>query len=541
MQQTSIALPGNHPLRAVNGLARHIALPAEFAPQRYPSFPALERTAVMSFNQPSTLLLPATTAVKIGVTRQAAWPTWVDTKVSSIGWVSTYNTLPVGGVAQVSTDYGPFGLDRTFLGSSSGAGTGYLYTSGFNYPFDQPILALDEGCGSVPFTYVPRNANFNCIAAFDSPLGGAVIMEVEYEVWVAPGRSRASFYITGSVGSGNWYINSNTYSGANFSGGDGAWVRPVRFTLQAPTAFVPPSNVKLNCFTYQGTATFSGSPNCTAVSTTTTAATFFMPTVAAPEFRTSPIPWASTRLTAVALLGTNVTQVLNKSGTILGGRVNPTQTTIWSATYAQLASLHPAEKAWLPLEEGMYTYCPPSTDMQSFWDYTYDGYEQYPLYRLDNDAMCNVLYLTPGGADENLALTTSWAMEFRTSSALFQIAMSGIQLEAFHQAQLVLASTGFFFNNFNHLAIIKTIIAGAKKLAPAVAATVRMAHPTIRKGIKFVKRAVRGKKKKPPAPPPAVVKPKTPKVTMKPTSARASGITKRASGLDLYLASRRGK
>jgi hypothetical protein len=205
-----------------------------------------------------------------------------------------------------------------------------------------------------------------------------------------------------------------------------------------------------------------------------------IPLVAPSEFANSALPWFATRTTASAVLGTNVTQVLSKAGTVLGGRVSPNVVSPWQVTKSYITALHPAEKAWLPLETGLYTYCPPSTDMADFWDYTLNtaaGAAATPVYRLDNDAMVNVIYVTPGSTTEQLAVTASWHIEFRTSSALFQVALSGMTLESFHQAQLALAAAGFFFDNPDHKAIISKIIGAVNKVAPYAMAALQVVNP----------------------------------------------------------------
>lgn len=195
---------------------------------------------------------------------------------------------------------------------------------------------------------------------------------------------------------------------------------------------------------------------------------FFKP----PEWSTSHIPWASTRLTAVAALFTNVSKALNKEGTVQAARLNPTTDNIYGQNQVvlpdanTLSSKHPSEKALLSLEKGFYTYCPPSTDLSRFWDYTFHagGYEmgsagsdlamrqqECPVYRLDNDALVNYfLFSDPNsstGDFTSLAVNLDFHIEFRSVSALWPIGLSTMSLESFHQAQMALVQTGFFFNN----------------------------------------------------------------------------------------------
>jgi hypothetical protein len=184
-----------------------------------------------------------------------------------------------------------------------------------------------------------------------------------------------------------------------------------------------------------------------------------------------------TRTTASAVLLTNVTKVLNKEGTVLAGRLLNRHTEAWNFDSARLSQLHPAEKAMLPLETGFYTYAPPSTDMATFFDYTMtltgdyaeiNSTERYPVFRLDNTAYANCFILADSDAatPSSFAVNTDWHIEFRNNSTLFQIGMSAITLEAFHQAILNLVSHGFFFSNGKHKGLISKIIAGGQKAAP---------------------------------------------------------------------------
>jgi len=233
------------------------------------------------------------------------------------------------------------------------------------------------------------------------------------------------------------------------------------------------------------------------------------------EFVNSQIPWSSVRTTAVAVLGTNVTQVLNKNGTILAGRLNPNLVNAWEATTQTVAGLHPAEKAYLPLETGFYTYCPPSTDLAFFADCTLNtsvGAPNAPIFNLDNDALYNKLFLATT-VNSQLAITTSWHIEFRTTSSLFQVGLSAMTLESLHAAQLVLAENGFFFENPEHDTLLGKVIRTAKKYAPEVVSSM---NPMAGKLLKMVvnQASKRG----------ATVTPKPGPTKPPSTSAKSSGI-----------------
>ncbi len=136
------------------------------------------------------------------------------------------------------------------------------------------------------------------------------------------------------------------------------------------------------------------------------------------------------------------------------GRLAPQTVNVWRASLTNVSGLHPSEKAYLPLETGAYTYVPPSTDMAMFWDYTIPigvypspTGTRFPIIRLDNTSLVNAGFFSDPDGGTNLAITADWHFEFRTTSALFSIGLSGTTLESFHQAQLSLVEAGFFFAN----------------------------------------------------------------------------------------------
>jgi len=473
LQQTTINIPAGHPVRAMAGLAKQIALPGEFAPERFPSFPALERTAVMSFNQPASLTLPAGVETKMMLTRQAGFPLWADTIAG--GQVLQYFFTCAGANATYDTQLNVDTLiEAPRFGSSvitALPGRPAVVTGVIQDYFKFPIMGVDMDLGPTQWVYVPRGYTLVLSAGRNDAASFAATVNVRFalDAWSGPGEKKSLEYnATGLVGQNTCVSYFQTL--------ENIWVRPatlgVQFgSMQATTFdwYVGLTVVGGTVLGYVPAATDGGVLNVTPV--TTTALT---PLVISSEFTNSQIPWQATRTTAAAVLGTNVTQVLNKAGTILAGRVNPDNQDPFKVSSSYVSGLHPAEKAWLPLETGVYSYCPPSTDMANFWDYTSGTVLDYPVYRLDNTSLVNVMFLTAGAATETLAVTASWHLEFRTSSALFQIALSGMTLESFHQAQLALAAAGFFFHNPDHKSVLSKVIGAVKKVAPIVAPALPM-------------------------------------------------------------------
>lgn len=495
MQQKTSVLPSGHPLRALTGLARQIALPHEHAPLRFPSFPALERTAVMGFNAPAQVNLPASTPVKFVVSRQAAYPVWADQTIAACGmrvtWQTT-STLQNGG-----NDTTMFYENAAFANANvtaqgpttSRVGAGSDCFGG--YPLESPPLGVDTRTGgSTPFAYVPAGwSAVVVVSGVGLPFAtGPCRAAVNFDMWMAPGETSTQLLNTTQHSAGA-YSCAGTL-GATPTGG--RWLRPSSIVVTTSgAAFDWPDSVCVSLLTSSVPMSFGNSTtdwgSVAKTSATDTPVVGLLPLVSPVEFFNSSLPWLATRTTATSLLLTNVSQVLTKAGTVLAGRVSPNVISPWVVNSAYINNLHPAEKAFLPLETGFYTYCPPSTDMSEFWDYasvsnsgfsgTVSPGNVHPVYRLDNDAMVNVAFLTAGATAEQVAANIDWHIEFRTSSALFQVGLCSMTLETLHSAQIVLAMGGFFFENNWHKRILDKIISGAKAVAPYAYTALKAVHP----------------------------------------------------------------
>lgn len=525
MQHTTINLPSAHPVRALTGLARAIALPAEHEPQRFPSFPALERTAIMGFNQPSSLTVPASSTVKILLARQAGFPVWADQVVVGGAYSYYYNSEAFAGAATTAV----VGLESApcnyQLGNPAAGTSAFGVSSGGNPPVNYPIFGIDLETGPMPYFYVPPGYNTYCVVANGyngncGPITQNLTFTVNCDVWTAPGENKLAAFPGTALAA-----NVGGSSAAQLlSGTGGFWVRPrdIQMTVAAAVSF---TRVTVGFLVVNGTAVYTPSTTTFGSFAVTTASLrALLPLTVSSEFANSKLPWYSARTTAASLLMTNVTQVLNKAGTVLCGRTSPNVISPFEVQSTYIAGLHPAEKAWLPLETGMYTFCPPSSDLANFWDYTLPTSvintttAGAPVYRLDNDSMVNVAFATAGAVDETFAVTSTWHLEFRTSSALFPIALSGMTLETLHQAQLALAAAGFFFDNPDHKAILNAVLSGVNKVAPAAMAAIRTYNPAVAAAIsgahKAVAGALKGKKVRVPEA----------KMSMPTTTAKASGM-----------------
>lgn len=477
MQQATINLPSSSPVRAMTGLAKVLALPAEFAPTRLPSYPALERTAVVGFNQPSKLnLVGGSDDVKVMLSRQAAFPVWASSAGTGLDIASTsYRSDNDSTGTGVYAEY-DFTDKWCVLDGPSAAITDTLGRVGAAFGAAYPV-GLDASLGPIPFAYQPLGLGAQWVLAcgngYTVPAGLTLTAKLYLQEWVSPGTTQPAFQ-TFTIAAGQ--TSSNFGTAMLINNDDVRWLRPRKLTISLSASGVLPEYFTFNLCTATSASTpaFTATPGTPGTVTAEGNARAFRPMCGAAEFDVSSVPYESTRVTACSLLVTNVTQVLNKNGTIIAGRLNPRTVNPFTVLSSGLMSLHPAEKAWLPMETGLYTYCPPSTDLVAFWDYAalqtddlWQGTVAYPCYRLDNDSLVNVAYLQAGTAS-NMALTATTHLEFRTTSALFQVALSGYTLETLHVAQLALAAAGFFFENPEHKPVLQKIVAGIRKLEPFV-------------------------------------------------------------------------
>lgn len=470
MQQRTSVLPPSHPVRALQGLARQIALPHEYQPERFPSFPALERTAVNGFSVPTTLALPANATTKIGISRQAAYPAWAEQSFNNTMDVVTYISDEINpSTGAICPELCSISANIYSYGNANRVATVSLpgISGVSSTPLPYPTVGVDSLTGAQTWTYVPQGSNFTFLAGMNALVTGTTTIQVVYEVWTSPGEIRTASSPTAN-------ISSNTYSALIPGIADYGWIRPKSVSALSSTILPRRFYVSLviSCGTIGHTA--SGSTQG-ILATSGGATTLFRPLCYPVEFSNSTLPWFATRTTAAGFLGSNVSQVLNKGGTVLAGRISPNVVSIWDVTSTYVNGLHPAEKAFLPLETGVYTYVPPSTDLVNFWDYTAPSNPGLPVYRLDNDSMCNVMYVTASAVAETLACTIDWHIEFRTSSALFPIGLCTMTLETLHQAQIALAAVGFFFENPDHKKILSSVIGAVKKYGPGLVSMVNPA------------------------------------------------------------------
>lgn len=498
--------------KGLPSMARTMALPGDNKPLRYPSYPALERTAVLALNHSSSWVTP-TTESRVILTRQAAYPLWAEV---STRYYAIVSYLP-SGANFPKAEISPAPVATSVMGKNVGTHTMNISIAGL-YPstaYDAPYMGADDGTGPNPWLFVPRNANLNIAFKYDDAPSVDDVPYVEYEQWVEPGESIV-LQAGGTFGAG---VVALVPIGSVETD---RWIRP---TMVATTYLGTTLSFPYGCTVVVSSAAVTATATGVQLGASGDI-TMTLPVAKFSDYKVTALPWSSTRVTATSLLLTNTTKALNKEGTVLWGRVNPSQYDPFNIPSNTVASFHPAEKAFLPLEQGTYTYTMPSTDMARFVDYTMplvNEVNTIPVYRLDNTGMVNVGFIQDSDVTNPtlLAVNLDIHFEFRTSASLFQIGMSVAPVEALHQAQIALLSTGFFFQNESHKSVISKLLAQAGKLHPLMqfmGPVGRGISGAIEVASKFARAA-------PHKPPPSTL------------PVAVSQKKKMASGLDLYLAS----
>jgi len=484
MQQNTITFERANPLQQMVGLSRAIALPHEFQPQRFPSFPALERTAVLGFNSPTATTVPST-GLRGLLMRQASYPLWLDYAPTTPWSYSVYyaangdvERIIAGGEISLRN-----GLRQWAIGNQTRSLT-VSGVSGTSLPLtNYPVVAYDYLTGPNEWLWVPAGATL-CI---DLGLDAGTIptsdpsLSLWIDSWTSPGQTANNFANFSLIFTGSTVIS---YYGT-YVASSSLWLRPSKISVNSTSFIGTNANFSLSATVIGSSAVSVAAPTSSVRSlftATGSSVVALMPAVNPPEFQNSPLPYASTRTTATACLFTNVTKILNKEGTVLAGRLSPVNTSVWNFTTSQLSVLHPAEKQFLPLETGFYTYCPPSSDLADFWDYTLEtgsGAPPAPVVRLDNSSLVNCFNFADPDGGTSLALNLDIHVEFRTSSELWPIGLSTMSLESLHQAQLALVAVGFFFPNDTHKGLLTNVVPKLKSALSMLAPYASSVNPAL--------------------------------------------------------------
>lgn len=469
------------PPSAATLISKTIAVPHEHRPLRLPTFPNVERTAVMQYTITGTTSIFGTTVVPVMLVRSPVAPLWAHRSFDS-GKGSVYFAQDTGGNL-FPGDVSPFPESWADEFHTYGAGGAMVH----HYP-----LGVHSGRDFVHGCSAGAGHNICELYTNTSGTAGNAVLILDYEVW--DGNNFANRTI--SQGSLTIPGASSIYISFDLPDVNDLWWRPVAvrsgITSTANIAFtryhcgVSSINVSsvVTIFTTGGGALMNAHACPTASMTTVV----FSPVVVAPEIRNSYVPYTSVRANAAAVLFTNVTKVLDKEGTASAFRIPANTTTggytMWQpAGYSTLmTNVVSRERYFGAMEKGLYAYTLPDASAEALR--TCVDFDMVPyqtgtqstnhdckcVFHLDGFDYANIIIFSDlADGDSTLAYTLDAHLEFRSSSSLFQLGFSTTPLETYHLAQMALAKQGCFYENPLHLSMIARLIGSAvTTLAPIV-------------------------------------------------------------------------
>lgn len=439
-----------------NVLARSIALPEDTQSLRFPNYPSLDKTATIDFNPTTTysveiydnIVKPISSFLMM---RQAVYPVWAIKPINAIADCYRYHMVLPGAQLSKSTDIGA--LQEATTGDVAKATGAAARDNGY---------AMVGIHGMNSYMFVPYGAWVTAYLVASGAITANIT--IDYEVIVDGAvDSRQTFSASGSVtAQADWIIGTSNTS-------TGVWMRPTRITSDTDFA--------LNDIYWVTSGTNLSHVASSVPSVNSTTWAYWQP-LASPQMNID-IPYSDTRVTALSLLGTNTTKVLDKEGTIQSARFNPRVRPIWSLMTGDVfTSIHPTEKYFAALEKGFYTYLPPTEGFLEFQTYirkaTYQGTTvNIPAVNLENYGLAHYVRTTDTTGGTSLAVNIHLHTEFRTATVYWPLGVSPYSNDMLQTAQRVINNAGFFFDNTEHALVLRALSTAATK--PAVRSAVGMA------------------------------------------------------------------
>lgn len=437
----------------LENMARTIAVPRLNRPRRVPTFPALERTALLGFTDTGTMevkTLPDTTVVPCAVlVRDPAYPLWTMAQMPLMG--SFYYDVPLdtGTATLAAGEEVSIPCPGTIPNLNTAGTWGNLKR---RFPVvvwkGNQYMLLGGGDGNVdPFTIAVEteaSVAYSKITVFCEYL-----QEAFGEITAVFRTKTAPCTSSGAFNSAIWDTENNGYLAVRF----------LSVTMETAATGTSITALRLGFGTTQ---TDLANP-LTGPSTGIVCARL-IPHFAPPALEDSILPYRGSRATAVACLFSNVTKVLNKEGTVQGARVATDSFPVFQPTLWSFGVLHPKDRYFGALENGLYAYTLADNSTDLFKD---TANEDQALFNLDGFNYAVVVQFVDQDLDTvtTLALTLDRHVEFRSSSLLFNTDYCRESLESYHQAQLALLGMGCIMENPTHLANIAAMAARAVKAA----------------------------------------------------------------------------
>lgn len=476
--------------RGLSAAAQAIADPMARKPLRYPSFPNVEKTAVLSVKTTGNLEVNGAGTGKALVFRSPVWGLWTT-------GVSFATAGRIFGEQTAYDDYVGSGTyteivmaDRINHCSAEGGGAPLLDNQRW------PIATLPNSDKFWTYTmFSPgleeqqRDLKRKFLIEFDRAAAGSV--NIRYASTNGRSVRNASVRLTQGTAASVWSI---MIPDAAY-----AFVRVELLNDLNSSVVAIVKGVRIE-------TEFIGEYPLTG---------HLLPFAGPPEWGVTTVPYRSSRATALSALFTNVTANLYKEGTV-NCAILPMS--YFDANALDLFNL--PNDVWMqavtedrryygPLEKGLYTFTVPDAANAKFGDWVDSTLHRtaggsvvaYPCFDFSGFEYVNVIsFIDQDTAFKTqLAVTMVQHLEYRTTSVLFPTAVSMMTLEHFHGASLALTRLPVFYENFIHVGTIARLAMNAAKfVAPIVTPYVRPIMAQVgNKLIKTVVKQMQPKKTKP--------------------------------------------
>lgn len=441
----------------ISALAQVMAVPNLNKPVRLPTFPALERTAVLSFTDTSALGIPSGSAVPALLVRDPAYPLWTQQTFSAVAesmWGRYERTQPLTNIP--------------LLGAR---------------PLTVPLPGAPRQCGAFSSTAVPvplvrHSGNiYWCLGGETKTGERAYCPAVEVELTNPDEVVSITVFWEFLAPDGEVRVEEEFFAGAgNYLSPTAVSVLGLSDFAVRPTAVIVRSKlddeikaIRAGLTTTAGSGTLAemelSAPNARAA-----VVSRLYPFARTPEESQS-ICWENTRATSVACLFKNVTSVMNKEGTVQAARVPKRTFPLLRPLDWNFGSVHPRDRYFGALENGFYAYTLSDAASEVFRDCVDQTINtaDLPATLFDFDLIEYGTVISfadlDGGSATTLAVTLDRHVEFRTTSRLFPTNFSKLRLEEYHSSQMALADMGTMFENPTHLATIARMAMTAAKAA----------------------------------------------------------------------------
>lgn len=443
---------------------RYIQYPGTTPSMRLPTYPAVDRTALIDLELDMTVLAgTANGGVTRGfLTKCPVWPIWWERNFNS-----TQNSRPLTSISydtvlrRTTPDESTYyEVNASMIGYFRDGDSSALNGPGFNTMKSN----LD--------TYYPVVGRFdrNNEEWFWCPQG----MQLLLTAWFTA-ASNATFAASSSVSFSIDFMNrygesNNTVvvtatptvghlgAGVQLGWGNGnCWARVVGVTVTNTTVGNPGFlNVNVTTvldggvvYTYAGSGATAGIWTNPATAGNTTQ-TFLWPLPTMSAFEDSTVPWSSVCCNAAALDVTNTTKFLNREGTLQVGRIpQEIDTNPWSINAGQIGRLNSRDRGFFRADSPLHMFTVPTSVSGKYYDCANRpivGDGPYPVQPLSLSEPLYYIIVTDPDGGTNLSLKLCYSLEFRTSSALYQIGLSTVDHNMAYRVNRQLAETPFATN-----------------------------------------------------------------------------------------------